>query len=47
MQILQLTRCIMSDCSLIATRNSHAKHNKSVRLIPQHGERELHIKGMN
>ena len=26
----------MSDYSLIATRNSHAKHNKSVGRIPEH-----------
>jgi len=27
---------VMSDCSLIATRNSHAKHNKLVGRIPEH-----------
>ena len=26
---------VMSDCSLIATRNSHAKHNKLVGRIPR------------
>jgi len=27
---------VMPECSLIATRNSHAKHNKSVVRIPEH-----------
>ena len=30
---------VMSDCSFIATRNSHAKHNKSVGRIPRGAER--------
>ena len=30
---------VMSDCSFIATRNSHAKHNKSVGSIPRGAER--------
>ena len=29
---------VMSDCSFIATRNSHAKHNKSVGRIPRGAE---------
>ena len=29
---------VMSECSLIATRNSHAKHNKSVHRIPRGAE---------
>ena len=29
---------VMSDCSLIATRNSHAKHNQSVGRIPRGAE---------
>jgi len=29
---------VMSDCSLIATRKSHAKHNKSVGRIPERGQ---------
>jgi len=29
---------VMSDCSLIAPRNSHAKHNKSVVRIPRGAE---------
>ena len=32
---------VMSDCSLIATRNSHAKHNKSVDGIPERGQTRL------
>ena len=31
-----LQAVVMSDYSLIATRNSHAKHNKSVDRIPEH-----------
>ena len=32
---------VMSDHSLIATRNSHAKHNKSVGHIPERGQTRL------
>jgi len=31
----------MPECSLIATRNSHAKHNKSVGRIPERGQTRL------
>ena len=31
----------MSDCSLIANRNSHAKHNQSVGRIPERGQIRL------
>ena len=36
-----LQAVVMSDCSLIATRNSHAKHKKSVGRIPEVRKRDL------
>ena len=33
-----LQTAVMSDCSLIATRNYHAKHKKSVCRIPERGQ---------
>ena len=39
LQILNLRPVVMSDCSFIAIRNSHAKHNKLVGRIPRGAER--------
>ena len=36
-----LQAVVMSDCSLIATRNSHAKHKKLVVRIPEVRERGI------
>ena len=36
-----LQAVVMSDCSLIATRNSHAKHNQSVVRIPEVHKRDM------
>ena len=41
LQICNLQSVVMSDCSLIATRNSHAKHNQSVGRIPEVRERDM------
>ena len=32
---------VMPECSLIATRNSHAKHNQSVGRIPEHWQERV------
>ena len=38
MKYWNLQTVVMSDCSLIATRNSHAKHKKLVGRIPSGAE---------
>jgi len=40
-QYWNLPTVVMSDCSLIATRDSHAKHNQSVSRIPELRQKRL------